>query len=391
MLNAEFLDLAEAKAAEGQHQLADVIRKLLYRTAPDLFGLLDFQDDRPFLEPLLFAYFNAAKPDASLAQILFGYVREGLKPETITVLTDEHGTAYLPRVGYCVTRMPSSHVQLHWRRGTKVPQLTACDETLSFDFQPCVWLKNTTIEICQHMPPLLKHVFRNPQGELVDVEVASTTREHAENLSNAARLIEVCYPTYFENLARVTRKVLIYKGQHPSSFATIRAHGVAFLNATNAIDDVFFLEDMIHQCGHILFTAITSEPTDYLAVDPDTPMSEVAPVDSLNSLYSAFQGLFTQANINYCLHTCYQQRVFSGRKEHELIGRFSDDMKRFATALERLGRRELYTDRGWFFYNTFREVFVDLYRVNHGLINAFDTSNQPYVFNYDAFLEANPT
>jgi hypothetical protein len=386
-----FSDLLTNKLSQGQQQIVILMKTLVYHADSDLFKLLDFHDDATFLEPLLFAYFNTPQPQVRLDQILYGYINDDLKPPSINVFADEAGIIYLPNVGYFQTEHRNRTLRLVFNPSENNYYLEVDKTPITYNFKRILRAKDTPIEICQFMPPLLDQLFRDPAGNNVEVDVESIIEKQIDNLNEAIRLIRTHYPPYFEYILKVTRKIVVYNGRYPYSFASLSAHGIAFLNADEKNDEVFFLEDLVHQCGHVIFSAVTWEKQDYLKVDPETPLSEYTLVDEdKTSIYGAFHGLFTQTNINQCLLSCYQANIFSGKQLHELLGRISDDMKRFKSAINLLGHKEIFTEQGWQLYSDFKRVFEELYQNNQSLINGFDTSNQPYIFNYNKFSTLNP-
>jgi hypothetical protein len=391
MVTNTLLDLFADRLDEGQHEFARIIKTLVAGTDPHLFQLLNVENDAIFLEPLLFAHFNMPGSPVSLSQILFGYIDDDLKPASIDVFADEDGIIYLPNVGYFETKSDNRILQLSWNAREKSYQLQEDHQWIDFDFRPVRRIKDTAIELCQFKPPLLGHLFRDADNNNIEIEVENITRRQTHNLNRAICLIRSCYPKYFEAILRVTRTILIYRSSWPYSFASVSAHGIAFLNARDDSSDVFFLEDLIHQCGHIIFSAVTQEKQEYFQVDPETPLSRFThDEEDTSPVYGAFHGLFTQANITRCLFDCYQTNIFSGKQLHELLGRLSDDVKRFRSALSLLAHREIYTELGWLVFHEFKRTYEELYRDCQPLVSAFDTSNQPYIFCYHKFQELNP-
>src|SRR2546426_2901954 len=101
-------------------------------------------------------------------------------------------------------------------------------------------------------------------------------------------------PALFDALHAVTRRIFLYNAELPTSFATMSAHGVAFLNVKDDNDEVFFVDDLAHQCGHVLFNALTQEKERFLARPADTPMRDFChDQEDPRTLYSALHGLFT--------------------------------------------------------------------------------------------------
>lgn len=386
-----FIGFVEENVALGSDELAYVTKRLLYKRREDLFDKLDFYDHDIFLEPLLFAYFTGSQSDFELDQILFGYINGKIRPNEIDVYADSRGIVYLPAIGYLRTSEKNQTLRLKFNKQTNCFSLRRYGEPVNFNFEEIFRLKGTAIELCRSEPLLLDRFFTDPKGNATTVDVETAVSGHAGHIELALEIIQTCCPNYYACILAATKKIIVYTGEHPHSFANIGAHGIAFLNARSECDEVFFVEDIIHQCGHVIFNAITVNKSEYIRIDPMTPLSTFNPnLDYDGAVYGAFHGLFTQTNINECLNTIYERNVFSGRKKHELQGRISDDMKRFRTALAFLDHKEIYTDKGWELYKAFRESYARIFKKRRELIQRLDTSNQPYIFSYEKFSKENP-
>lgn len=374
----------------GQRQLADCIRSRIYRAAPALAERLDFDDDGIYLEPLLFTAFRGTgEPgERQLAQLLSGYISPADRQPEIAVVTDESGVVHLPPIGYFRTGLRDTELQLQWTDDARIAQLSVGGALVESAFEVPMTIPGTKIEIARAGHPLLRPLLAEP-GMPAAGACTVPSQFHVQQLGDAVACVGMHLPHYLKYIQAVTRRVLLFTGS-PYSFATLGAHGLAFLNVPDGASGPFFVEDLVHQCGHIIFNAITLERDAFLAVDPRRSLRDVIGVDNDGSIYGAYHGLFTQAHINQCLHSLYRAGTFRGAEQHELAGRIADDMKRFAFALELLGRRELYTELGWSLLQAFRETFDKLFAEQRDLILRLDTSNQPYIFDYKVFVERNP-
>lgn len=398
MTHRDFVHLIAHRATLGQEELALLIRALICRVSPDLMERLDFTDDRIFLEPTLFAFFHAEAPSVPLEQLLFGYMDDRRKPQRVRIASDAQGVAYLPNLGYLYTLQPACEMSLHWEGSLPCSWLELEGQRVPFRYRDILRIPGTMpgmgIELYRTCPPLFRDFFRDPQGRPVDsahIDVAGIARAKSGQVRDACAVIDTYASDYFASIRNNVRGILVYDAPHPYSFATLGAHGVAFLNARPSSSPVFFVEDILHQCGHIIFNAATVNKGEVLALDPETPLCDITDLDDYHgSLYEAFHGLFTQTSINTCLRHWSDSASLSGSHLHELRGRISDDMKRFAAAIHALQQRNFYTELGWDMFCHFRNTFVCLYQAQRELIERFDTSNQPYVFDYDKFLERNP-
>jgi hypothetical protein len=106
-------------------------------------------------------------------------------------------------------------------------------------------------------------------------------------------------------------------------------------------------------------------------------------------LYDRYHGLFTQTNINICMDKCINQKIFDGEQHFELLGRFTSNMTRFSRAIRKFNKINKYKKEGLIWFYFFSKKFEDIYSRNKSLLNKYDVSNQPYVFDYEIFKSTN--
>lgn len=156
-------------------------------------------------------------------------------------------------------------------------------------------------------------------------------------------------------------------------------------------DEVFFIEDLVHQCGHILFNALTLNPAKWLAIDPKTPLSRLtSDLDDSRAVYVALHGVFTECLMSIALAQCFRLEIFEGRQRHELQGRLSLIMRRLQLDLQSVRNPGLCTEAGFGLVAAFAEVFDQVFELARDAIVACDLRNQPYSFCYEKFVALNP-
>ena len=67
------------------------MKMLLYKSYPDQFDLLNFEDDESFLEPLLFAWFNADQNNTTLEQLIYSKIIKSKQNGQYPVHADDKG------------------------------------------------------------------------------------------------------------------------------------------------------------------------------------------------------------------------------------------------------------------------------------------------------------
>ncbi|MEX1361818.1 MAG: hypothetical protein AB1Z98_01740, partial [Nannocystaceae bacterium] len=88
-------------------------------------------------------------------------------------------------------------------------------------------------------------------------------------------------------MKQIIRMLVVYRGEHPYSFASLAAHGAAFLNTGPQTSVIALVEDIVHQCGHVIFGAATVEPRALFRVDPYVPLAEVTAEGDHHGLYES--------------------------------------------------------------------------------------------------------
>lgn len=391
MVTANFLEFMRLHIDNGQQQLAEAAKGYLYKNRPDLFALLDFDDDHTFLEPLLFAYISNDRTTVGLDQILFGYIQDDLRPAELQVHTDTSGVIYLPRVGYFLTEVPSRNLNMHWEKATLSYGLELEGMAVNYKFQPVLEIPGVGIEVCRRQHPLLSRFFRDAGGRTVAVDVEDVTQERLRQFGVAFTLIRSAAENYYGELVDTTRRILVFQGTGVNSFAALAAHGMAFINACLGTDEVFFAEDLVHQCGHVMFSSLTLPKQEFFVIDPDTPLRRLTyGAGETRTVYETFHGVFTELFMNQVLDWCCDSKVLNAAQQHECRGRLAFILTRFAGDLRNLAGNGIFSEKGLLIYSACLVGFLKIYEKRGDLLSSFDLRNQPYNFNYNRFLALNP-
>ncbi|MBC3793941.1 hypothetical protein [Spirosoma utsteinense] len=175
--------------------------------------------------------------------------------------------------------------------------------------------------------------------------------------------------------------------------AAISYHGTAFINTEGQPhDEVFFVEDLAHQCGHIIFNTLTLHTTDFLKINKETPMSGLTGVVYDNrSVYGALHGLFTYISILHCLTKCIKLEVFNPSQCVEAFSRIGFFMRKFEIDLNYMNMPQIYTSKGQQIYDGALASFEQVKKEFGADFKDKCYDNQPYIFNYHLFQKINPT
>ena len=377
------------RVSKGQRELADAMRALVRTEAPEVADAVADAGDDPFLEPLLFSYFAEDAPRLGLPQILFGALAPQARPDVIEVHTDDRGRIYLPRVGYLLTDLPDAALMLTWDRGPDRYSLWRDRSTIAARFEPLVHLGQTRVEVLAHANPLLMTRFRDIRARPVLPDVEGHGPEHLAHLERALALIGDCCPTYRALIELVTRQLVVFRYPEVNSFASINLHGAALFNSPTPCDEVYFCDELVHQCGHVIFNAATVRRREFLAMDPERALNEIAPRElDGRTIYDAFHGLFTEYAMSKILRELDERQILSGSQAHELYGRLSFITRKFRVDVRNLGGDGVFTPLGQDLYRFFARACAELVAARPELLTT-NMSGQGYNFDHQLFSRSN--
>jgi hypothetical protein len=386
-------------ATIGQEYYVENIKLLLYKENPDVFERIDFDDDHIYQEPLLFAYFNfPGKSNLTLENILYGYMKPELRPIQMDITSDEFGRIYLAKVGWINTHRANHVFRIETNSEFEI-QLYDDETLVKFEMEALHYISENGPEIVKHPVPLFQQCYIGSDGELVNVEVSAISAAKTKDLVEAWRLMKELIPIQYELIRKFTKKMIIFKltSGETNSFATKNAQGVAFFNAYQEdYNEVFFIDDIAHQTGHVIFSAVTAEPELFLKLDPNTLLQEFSSEinQGQRTVYVLFHALYTYYAIMKFLDQGLVKGVFSGRNNHEAQGRMFFYISKSESDIELLeeliGTDKLFTNKGFELYAKLREDISEISQFWKSKVDYLNIENQPYNFTYALFVESNP-
>lgn len=384
---AELSVLINEELLIGQKSLALTVKKLICNLAPDWFERMDAENDEVFLEPALFAWLTSKRPALPLDQVLFGLSVVSRRPKSISVVTDGLGRAFLPGLGWVETGLAYDQVTLHTDEhahpGYAIKAGT-CPQAVTKLLHHG---KTHGISLYERQHPLLRRFFLD-DSNLTD---ATPQSEFLTPIESALDLIRAMDSTVYRWITLTTKVIQLYSAHQPNSFATLSAHGAAFCNVDTNSDAIFFVDDLAHQCGHIIFNAVTLQKYEYLSIEPHSPLSElVQRPDETRDVYSAFHGLFTYTLITRMMDHLLTSGDLSVCDAHHCRGRMAFYLGKFYTDLMNLQNPDIFSEKGKFLYVSFARCYEELRERHAHEVHDLDLSNQPYTFSSKNFITANP-
>lgn len=375
---------------EHHLKIIDVLKGALYRKAETLFNRLDFNNDSLYEEPLLYACINHPRFSDWIDSLIMGLSNDKSNLKTVKVPVF-NGVLYMPTVGYFYfSEIENRFVEVNFQNNEFI--FKANNQILNYTFKK-VQNISETIEIFECNHTLLKSLFRDEKGEITDVIINSKEcykQEYLDNFCNALSKIEKTYPEYCKLIKKYIKKVVFYKGE-PNSFATIQAHGIAFFNVSHGHSEIFFLDNILHQCAHVFFNTLTFDKSELFTIPYNSDLSLFTEnnKDKGVVLYDRFHGLFTQTNINICFERCLDQNLYTDENYLEFVAKFTSNMNRFSIAVRKFDKKNKYNKKGLKWFEFFNNTFETVYKKNKKLLLKYDVTNQPYIFDFNIFKKTN--
>ena len=366
------------------NNLVDTIKILIYKEASILLEKLNFKDDNTFLEPLLFIYFNSKKddlfPKQMLNEILQGYHLEKSEIK-IKHSYNKENVAYLPRIGY-------------FRK----------DEIKPFD--TIIILPKTNFEVITYQIINLKYIFRDFNNIVIDESKIIISKmlyeDNKKSLSRALSNIKQYSNNHYSLIEKCCKKIVLFKTdpKNTNSFATINAHGIAFLNVyQKEYDEVFFIDDIAHQTGHIIMTTLSFKRKEYFLIDENENIKSITNnPKEYRSLYILFHALYTYYTTTLCLDNCLSNNCFDENKTHEAEGRVGFYLIKYKLDLDSFmevanhynGLEMVLTKKAIFIFQMISDQFIQIRNKYYSTLKEFSYKNQPYNFTYKEFIKLNP-
>ena len=398
-MNNTIYTIIKPNLVEGNAKLIENIKILLYKQNQDIFEILDFENEVIYKEPLLFAYFNNKSTQIlSIETIICGYSDRN---RIIELISDEFGKIYLSNVGWLLTKNTNDCFVFD----KSDLKLFKKDIEVEFIFEKIELIENTSIELLKYSIPLLKQFYFNTEKELLDVEIEKITQKHLKNITKAYNFIKEYVPTQYKLIEKYAPKCVIFNVDtyQRNSFATLSAQGIGFYNAYQEdYDEVFFVDDIAHQTGHVIFNVMIYEAERFFKISKSTILEVISMPDGSfienRDLHVIFHALYTYYTSFLCLDACLENNVWKGKQKHEAIGRIAFYINKCYSDLLLIDNPisseekavEYFTNDGLLIYRELKIKWKDMHKKWFGLTKHFDMSNQPYNFTYSLFSELNP-
>lgn len=290
----EFEGLLGERRIAARSELAQVIRMLSTENLPDVAKVDAELPVDAFFEPRL--YSQLAVPgfeSMTLSQLTLSKASD--QSGSRRVRTDKAGIATFPGIGHIATGMPDADLTATYSPAKQAFSFPAEDGVEKWcEVRTSTFVPNTQIEIIEHIDPVLVNFLEQHIDAPENLKIVDNPQRYVESISKALGLIDHAGPDFHTALVESLQAILLF--QHPSaeSFAALGMHGMLFLNVPADAGINYFVEEITHQGGHVLFSEATLNRGEFFIAEPEAALSDFLGDSDPRSIYDAFHGLYTE-------------------------------------------------------------------------------------------------
>jgi len=377
------LEIIKPLLQEGRSQWNEQLKMLLYR-----------KNEEIYCNPLLNLYFGSETHPKKLKNILFSHWN-GEKELYFDINED---LLYIPNLG--------------WSYKVKDGEFPKANQEFK---KPKFLIKECKIELLQNRFQLIEDCFGDYEYEIEEI-----SNKNISYVTKAYESIKSNLPEYFKLIERYCPRCVIFNTlpSNTNSFAYKRALGISFYNAyQDNYDEVFFIDDIAHQTGHVLmYTMLFDKDVFFTIDDENTSIQSIATpknVESNRSVEIWFHALYTYYASFICLNAFLEKSDFTKIQRIEALGRILlylhrcyYDLRLFYTPIDSSKiftkipadyqfvedvSKKIFTDIGKKIFIEIRNKWIEIYNKYYALIDDYTLDGQGYNFDLKIFLKNNPS
>jgi hypothetical protein len=369
-------------AERGQREFARALRTHAMSLAPELCGLLGADDDAAFLEPMGFVYkASGSRSVTDLATVYAGALPPAERTD-LNVLSDGRGRVFLPGRGYLKGLTPNTELYLIASEEEPIGYRSSISTSQSVALKD--WrIDESRLSLLPYPVVALDHQVRATGARLCGIEHASLA--HRKTLTSSMRLLASAWPSLADAINRVVRHAVLFEDADQNSFSLPAAHGIVFINVSHGQTEAYFAEDLAHQSGHVLFTAVWAGSEPLVTISPETKVEQLVGREDHRTLEAALHGMVTQALMVGAL----DRLTNLDTDLDEVRGRLYFALVRLGTDLRALAGLDIFTGSGIAILRELVATYSDIARRHREAILASDLRDQPYNFDYDLYRARN--
>lgn len=358
----------------------DTVKMFLYKNYPKILAKIDFDDDEAFSNPLLYAFlrhkaigtFSEDIEEEMLGELLQGYF---LKNEKLQIkhLYNFEGIAYLPNIGYF-------------------------KENEEEQYYPITKTNVGNIEILRCTSPLLKFILDIPTDDQ-----KWNDKLYSENIgyiNKAMSYIKTSLPEHFKLIESCCKLIYLFdtKDENFNSFASGNSLGAVYFNIYQPeYEEVFFIDDIAHQTGHVIMNNLMFKPNSFYKIDQRKSVKSIINQEDHRDINVLVHALYTYYTTFICLDACINSNCLNSNQIKEAKARIGFYMRKCSLDLEIFDKvknkfhsiENMFTEKGLEIIQAIILQFNKMKNMWSSEVNEYDYSNQDYNFSMKKFLELN--
>lgn len=385
----------QSRADKGQVRRALIGRRLVWLRSYPTFAALDFDVDDPFLESTLVV--AAQKSPNDVTQAMTGYIasqmlhkNERFEKLQLVARTNQNGKIVLPGLGTVNPDVRISDCNLEITRSGK-----NCMATLDCTERPFEVVGERTLcrgvfRILENNHPLYtEHLSCDEGGHIPHLPVISD-EQLFKRLESALELIQATFQEYSAILNNTTRAFLLFCRESVNSFASENFHGTCFLSLPTHRSLPYFIEDVLHQAGHVMMGSIFLNWDEVLTEDKHTPISKYAQrQEDRRFLFVILHAVFTEFAIAEGILRCLEAEIFDTEDRLEAAGRLAFVLQKFRIDIQNLYAIPSFIGDAVIMRDQLLRSLEDIWARSITYIATADVSGQIYNFDFSIYRSRN--
>ena len=267
-------------------------------------------------------------------------------------------------------------------------------------------IKLSKIKLLKNKHPVLNGTFKKNEIP-IDYEVIEISKIindfYIDKLSNALGYLKANVSGHFELIEENCKAICLFNTSptNTNSFATINAHGMAFFNVyqKDEYDEVFFVDDISHQTGHIIMNSFWFDRKKHFVIDENQNIKDITKnPNEYRSFYILFHALYTYYTSILCLEGCIDNQCFNDEQKKEARARIVFYLRKYAYDIinfEKVcqyykGIDKVINEESQNLYQHIKNKYIESQKRWENELSIYKFENQPYNFTFSIFKKDNP-
>lgn len=371
---------------EGVDHLSGIMENLLVKE-PSSLNLDEIVFKNDFLKtPSLYAYFNQKVKTSTIEQIYLGVIKASACKVNIEVKSDSKGHIYIPRLFILKVEKTLESFTLKYKDNNNF-QLTDINGNEVFFKKIPLEIIYDDIELCHIEMDILNDVLNLSKAADLSAKFSPNIIKHKQEIIDAVEFIKKLDLIQYSEVKDYVKVIALLNADNLIAFTAIDLNGVIFINEKDGSD--YYLDHIIHEVSHIKLNYVFTNLVKYFAINP-MEESFKSPFKSQNrGVYHVFHAAYVLSKLIQFYEKCITQQIYPNGDQISCVGRYVLAMNRLSIALESIGNKDIYTERGYELFSVMHEIFIENKVLHRNLLKKYKVSDQAIEFSKQIFCKEN--